>query len=100
MNRRSFLGKSLAVLAGAVSLSPDIFIPKFEAVRWKQPRKLVLVENPLYQKAEYELFIQCEPNQVRMFKRGFKLNDCVPIARCSLNLDGQFERQFSHAMDF
>jgi hypothetical protein len=34
MNRRGFF-KSLALVAGAASLSPQIFIPKFEPVRWK-----------------------------------------------------------------
>jgi hypothetical protein len=34
MNRRGFF-KSLALLAGAASVSPQIFIPKFEPVRWK-----------------------------------------------------------------
>lgn len=34
MNRRNFF-RSLAALAGAASVSPTIFIPKFEPVRWK-----------------------------------------------------------------
>lgn len=34
MNRRSFFNK-FGVLIGAASLSPTIFIPRFEAVRWK-----------------------------------------------------------------
>ena len=34
MNRRSFF-RSLALVGAAASLSPDIFIPKFEPVKWK-----------------------------------------------------------------
>lgn len=34
MNRRSFFS-SIAAFAGAASLSPNIFIPKFEPVKWK-----------------------------------------------------------------
>lgn len=37
MQRRSFF-KSLAVMAGAASASPLIFIPKFEPVKWKVDR--------------------------------------------------------------
>lgn len=36
MNRRHFF-KSLATVAGAASVSPLIFIPKFEPVRWRRP---------------------------------------------------------------
>lgn len=36
-NRRNFF-KSLAMLAGAASISPQIFIPKFEPVKWKVSR--------------------------------------------------------------
>lgn len=35
MDRRGFF-KSLALMAGAVSVSPTIFIPKFEPVKWKR----------------------------------------------------------------
>lgn len=35
MNRRYFF-KSLATVAGATSVAPLIFIPKFEPVRWKR----------------------------------------------------------------
>jgi hypothetical protein len=34
MNRRRFF-TSLGLIAGAASVSPQIFIPKFESVRWK-----------------------------------------------------------------
>lgn len=34
MNKRNFF-KSLALMAGAASISPQIFIPKFEPVKWK-----------------------------------------------------------------
>jgi hypothetical protein len=34
MNRRKFFN-ALAALAGAISLSPNIFVPKFEPVHWK-----------------------------------------------------------------
>jgi len=54
MNRRSFFS-SLAVLAGAASLSPNIFIPKFEPVIWKRsPRRIV---NPKWILAEYKCVI-------------------------------------------
>lgn len=52
-NRRNFF-KSLAMLTGAASLSPQIFIPKFEPVRWKR--------NPAWMTAQYEcVFIDCPP---------------------------------------
>jgi len=35
MNTRRNFFRSLAALAGAASISPQIFIPKFEPVRWK-----------------------------------------------------------------
>lgn len=41
MNRRSFFN-SLAAFAGAASLSPHIFIPKFEPVKWKGTKPLIL----------------------------------------------------------
>jgi hypothetical protein len=34
MHRRNFF-RSLALLAGATSVCPNIFIPKFEPVKWK-----------------------------------------------------------------
>lgn len=34
MNRRSFF-RSLTLIGSAASLSPNIFIPKFEPVKWK-----------------------------------------------------------------
>lgn len=54
MNRRSFFS-SLAALAGAASLSPNIFIPKFEPVKWKVPRKWI--RNPDWVMAEYRMII-------------------------------------------
>lgn len=54
MNRRNFF-QSLAALAGAASVSPLIFLPKFDPVRWKAlgPSGL-LVPNPAYHNAVYE----------------------------------------------
>jgi hypothetical protein len=43
MNRRGFFTR-LGVLVGAASLSPTIFVPKFEAVRWKVVRSEVVEE--------------------------------------------------------
>jgi len=34
-SRRSFF-KSLGLIAGAISASPLVFVPKFEPVRWKR----------------------------------------------------------------
>src|SRR5678809_1004806 len=55
MNRRSFFSKA-ALIGAAVSLSPAIFIPKFEPVRWK-PRRFyhVLAINPEWINAPYEI---------------------------------------------
>lgn len=56
MNRRGFF-KSLGFLAGAASVSPNIFIPKFEPVRWKPPiifKRPIVAMNPEYLKAQYE----------------------------------------------
>lgn len=39
MKRRNFF-HSLALLAGAASISPQIFIPKFEPVIWKSTTPL------------------------------------------------------------
>lgn len=38
MNRRGFF-RSVAALVGAASVSPAIFIPKFESVHWKPPQR-------------------------------------------------------------
>jgi hypothetical protein len=54
VNRRGFF-KSFGVLAAAASLSPTIFIPKFEPVRWKVIR--MGSENPRWGITEFEVFI-------------------------------------------
>lgn len=65
MDRRSFF-KSIAVLAGAASLSPSIFIPKFEPVRWKRSSStignFICVVNQEYVTAEFEEVIIQHPN--------------------------------------
>ena len=48
MNRRGFF-RSLVLLAGAASVSPTIFIPKFEPVRWKV--------TPAIQRCSFEQFL-------------------------------------------
>jgi len=59
MNRRSFF-KSASLLLGAASLSPTIFIPKFEPVKWKQTsagvRRLIYI-NPEYRMAQFEVVL-------------------------------------------
>jgi hypothetical protein len=77
MKRRRFF-QSLAALAGAASISPNIFIPKFEAVRWKQllPGKKVAVLNPAYEQAPYEL-LRMDPDSylsvdLRVYPRGIQ----------------------------
>lgn len=51
MNRRSFFS-SLGALVGAASLSPTIFIPKFEPVKWKR----IVVPNKGWFVAEFEQY--------------------------------------------
>jgi len=45
MNRRGFFSR-LALVAAAASVSPHIFIPKFEPVHWKVARAQEIVFNP------------------------------------------------------
>jgi hypothetical protein len=55
-SRRSFF-KKFGVLIGAASLSPTLFIPKFEPVKWKvmsEPVRWLIVPNPEYFVAKYE----------------------------------------------
>lgn len=62
MDRRGFF-KSLALMAGAVSVSPTIFIPKFEPVKWKRPfLPIIFKRNPEWEIAQYEIrFIDLPP---------------------------------------
>jgi len=41
MNRRGFFTR-LGLLAGAASVSPTIFLPRFEAVHWKVVRPVMM----------------------------------------------------------
>ena len=52
MNRRTFF-KSVSTLLSVASLSPQIFIPKFEPVHFKVISRIV--PNPAYINAAYEL---------------------------------------------
>ncbi len=52
-DRRGFF-KVFGVLAAAASVSPTIFIPRFEPVRWKRRSCLMAVPNPAYETAKYE----------------------------------------------
>jgi hypothetical protein len=54
MNRRHFF-RSVAALDGAASLSPTIFIPKFEPVPWKRSRQFKPQLNPEWVNARYEV---------------------------------------------
>lgn len=62
IDRRSFF-KSFAALIGAASLSPQIFIPKFEPVKWKVIKcgapngGLRVIPNPDYESTNYTLAI-------------------------------------------
>lgn len=49
-NRRSFF-KKFGVLLGAASLSPTLFIPKFEPVKWKRNS----IVNPDWKSAPMEI---------------------------------------------
>lgn len=55
MNRRTFFN-SIARVAAAASLSPNIFIPKFEPVKWKvtRPGYYRFILNPEWVNAPYE----------------------------------------------
>lgn len=55
MNRRGFFSR-FAVLAAAASLSPTVFIPKFEPVRWKVKRYTKAVINPDWVTARYQFY--------------------------------------------
>jgi len=52
MNRRSFFN-SLAAFAGAASLSPHIFIPKFEPVKWKAITNVYETKHYVFNPADY-----------------------------------------------
>lgn len=57
MNRRGFF-KAFSVLGAAASLSPMVFVPKFEPVHWKKIVKLdewCAVVNPEWINAPYEV---------------------------------------------
>lgn len=56
MNRRDFFN-TIARVAAAASVSPTIFIPKFEPVKWKveRPGNWKYVINPQWLEAPYEL---------------------------------------------
>lgn len=57
MNRRGFF-KAFSVLAGAASLSPMLFVPKFEPVHWKKIVRAddwCAVVNPEWIDAPYEM---------------------------------------------
>jgi hypothetical protein len=58
MNRRSFFS-SVGALIGAASLSPNIFIPKLDPVKWKVGKRIT---NPEWFAAQYECyFIDAPP---------------------------------------
>ena len=65
MNTRHFF-KSLALLAAGAAVSPGIFIPKFEPVRWKVTRA---IPNPDWVNAEGEYRIIMSYEAARFFGR-------------------------------
>ena len=81
MNKRNFF-RSLALIAGAASISPQIFIPIFEPVRWKPARKYAVI-NPDWETAHYELDFRGLHG-----KWNFKYS-VIPPARFVL-VDGEF----------
>jgi hypothetical protein len=65
MNRRSFFSK-FGLLAAAASVSPTIFIPKFEPVKWK----VKSIINPAWVAADYEVhFLMDSTAWVNLIKR-------------------------------
>jgi hypothetical protein len=60
MNRRSFF-RSLALLSSAAVAAPNIFLPKFEPVRWRILQAKTLVVNLEWLDARYEFVEQFSP---------------------------------------
>jgi hypothetical protein len=52
VNRRSFFS-SLATIGAAVTLAPNVFLPRFATPRWKRTRQLWVI-NPEWVNAPYE----------------------------------------------
>ena len=63
MNRRSFF-RSLALLSSAAVAAPNIFLPKFEPVRWRILQAKTLVVNLEWLDARYEFVEQFSPPPV------------------------------------
>jgi hypothetical protein len=63
MNRRSFF-RSLALLSSAAAVAPDIFLPKFQPVRWTILQAKTLVVNLEWLDARYEFVEQFSPPPV------------------------------------
>ena len=70
MNRRKFFN-SFGVLIGAASLSPSIFIPKFEPVKWKVQTKEICVINPDWLNAPYEIYFRTMKGMDRVYERAW-----------------------------
>lgn len=85
MNRRNFF-RSIALLGSAASISPQIFIPRFEPVRWK-PVVATWHRVPFWYhlSPEYKAFAQAmESNE---YFHQFKISDLKIPYRTNLTLD-------------
>lgn len=85
MNRRGFF-RSLVLLAGAASVSPTIFIPKFEPVKWKVASPAYWL-NPEWVRAPYEMRFFYGSWRWTMENLGEALSDYSPRA---VFKDGRF----------
>lgn len=76
--RRSFF-RSLGLLAGAASVSPTIFIPKFEPVRWKVLLPEVEFTEVIYHPRDYmgcwDLVFGRPSGFLQMCVRGWRLEE-------------------------
>ena len=83
MNRRSFFS-SLAAFAGAASLSPNIFIPKFEPVKWKVR---TWRRNPGWFVAQYKCFIDMPPGYGQMIFHRRETELLVPDTKSLITVE-------------
>lgn len=84
MNQRSFF-KSLALIGAAASVSPQIFLPRFEPVRWRAP--ILFKREP---GLEYKVFYFDMP---AMFDQRI-LDNCVPMDGWQECLTGKWPVKF------
>lgn len=54
MNRRGFFSALGTVSVGLI-IAPNLFLPKLDHTRWKRTKQMLIVPNPEYQNAIYEM---------------------------------------------